>query len=68
MIWQSRSWAHIQTKLEFEKIHHPNIHSSTIHNSQDMNGLRRCGTYIQWDISLRKMKQCHLQRCGWTWR
>ena len=36
MIRQSRSWAHIQTKLEFEKTHHPNIHSSTIHNSQDM--------------------------------
>ena len=39
---------------------HPYAHCSTIHNSQDiettnvhqeMNGLRRCGTYTQWNTT-----------------
>ena len=36
MIQQSHSWAYIQTKLQFKKIYVPVHHSSTIHNSQDM--------------------------------
>ena len=37
---------------------HLYVYSSTIHNSQDnlnvhwkMNGLRRCGKYVQWDTT-----------------
>ena len=36
---------------------HPYVHRSTIHNSKDMemptdmNGLRRCGIYIQWNTT-----------------
>jgi hypothetical protein len=43
-------------------------------NSQDapllMNGLRKCGIYIQWNSiqPQRRMKFCHLQVNGWNWR
>ena len=38
MIQQSHSWANIQTKLGFRKTRASScIHSSTIHNSQDMD-------------------------------
>ena len=36
MIQQSHSWAYIQTKAIIQKDMHPNVHSSTVYNSQDM--------------------------------
>jgi hypothetical protein len=35
-----------------------------------MNGLRKCGIYIQWNFTQpqRRMKFCHLQVNGWNWR
>jgi hypothetical protein len=35
-----------------------------------MNGLRKCGIYIQWDFSQpsKRMKFCHSQINGWNWR
>ena len=37
MIQKSHSWAYVQTKLQFKKIHaRPYVHNSTIYNSQDM--------------------------------
>jgi hypothetical protein len=35
-----------------------------------MNGLRKCGIYNQWNFTQpqRRMKFCHLQVNGWTWR
>ena len=35
MIQQSLSWAYIQTKLDSKRYIHPNVHASTIYNSQD---------------------------------
>lgn len=36
MIRQSHSWASIQTHLQFETMHAPYVHSSTVYNSRDM--------------------------------
>ena len=36
MIQQSNSWAHIWTKLKFEKTHVPQVHCSSIYISQDI--------------------------------
>ena len=36
MIQHSYSWTYIQRKPKFEKNMDPNVHCSTIHNSQDL--------------------------------
>ena len=36
MTQQSHYWAYTQRKSQFRKIHAPRVHSSTVHNSQDM--------------------------------
>ena len=36
MIEQSHSWAFIRRKLRFKKYMHPNVHSSAIYSSQDV--------------------------------
>jgi len=36
MIQQSHSWAYFQKKTLIWKDMHPNIHSNTIYNSEDM--------------------------------
>jgi hypothetical protein len=35
-----------------------------------MNGLRKCGTYMQWNFTQpqRRKKFCHSQINGWNWR
>jgi hypothetical protein len=35
-----------------------------------MNGLRKCGSYTQWNFiqQQRRMKFCHSQVNGWNWR
>ena len=52
---------------------HLNVHCCTIYNSQDieaicvqrqMNGSRRCGSYIQWNISHKKNKILPLAATG----
>jgi hypothetical protein len=37
---------------------------------QVMNGLRKCGIYIQWNFAQpqRRNNFCHLQVNGWNWR
>ena len=35
MVQQSLSWAYVQRKTWFKKIHAPYVHSSTINNRQD---------------------------------
>ena len=64
-------WVHIQknkNKNTNSKRHmHSNVHSSIIYNCQDMeatcvhqqmNGLRRCGVYIQWNTCCSVTQPC----------
>ena len=57
----------------------PNVHSSTVYNSQDMEAILlsinrwmdkedMAHTYTQWNNtqSYNRMKYCHLQQHGWT--
>ena len=61
MIQQSHSWAYIWTKHSFKKIHAPLCsqqhysqqpkRGNNINVHRQMNGLRRCGMYTQWNIT-----------------
>ena len=60
MTQQSLSWAYIQRKTWFKRIHAPQCSLRHVHNSQDMKQLKcplteewikRCGTYTQWNIT-----------------
>ena len=66
MIQESHSWAYIQTKVSFKtnkqtKKHAPLCslqhysqyprHGNNLNVHHWMNGLRRCGTYTQWNTT-----------------
>ena len=66
-------------KLILQKYMHPNVHSSIIYNSQDMEA-----TYvfintwmdkdvgyiyiIEYYLAIKRIKSCHLQQHAWTWK
>ena len=61
MIQQSHSLAYIWTRLSLKKIHPPLCslqhysqyprHGNTLNVHHQMNGLKRCGTYTQWNTT-----------------
>ena len=58
MIQQFLSWAYIQTKLQFKNTFTPvfiealfTIAKTWKNVHQQVNGLRRCGTYTQWNTT-----------------
>ena len=80
MIHQFHSWIYIWKKWKhsFEKIYAPQLSQqhfiiaktrkqpkcpSTEHWIKKM-----WDTHIQYYSAIKKMKYCHLQQCGWTWR
>ena len=66
MIQQFHCWAYTQTKLSLKNIHAPlcsqqyysqqSRHANNLNVQQQVNRLRRCGTYIQWNISHKKVQ------------
>jgi hypothetical protein len=81
MIQKSHSWGYTQrnaTQVTPEApAHHiycSNIHKTSYGNSQDatlqMNWLRKCGTYTQWNSTQpwRRMKSYYSQVNRWNWR
>ena len=47
MIKQSQSWAYILRKHNLKRYMHPNVHSSTIYNSQDVEA-SKCPSTDDW--------------------
>ena len=45
-------------------------HGNKLNVHWQMNGLRRCSTYIQWNTTqrLKGTKECNLQQHGYNWR
>ena len=67
MIHQTHSWAYIHAKLQFKKIHAPlcslqqysqySRHGNHLDVHQQMNGLRRCDIYTQWNTTSHENEQ-----------
>ena len=67
MIQQPPSWAYIWTKLALKKTHAPACslqlysqeprHGNNLNVHRQMNALRRCAIYAQWNITQHKREQ-----------
>ena len=79
MIQQSHSWATIQGKMWFKRIHAPpwsltsflqlSRHGRNLNVQGQMNGCRKCVTYIQWNITQpEKEPKCHVRQHARNWR